>query len=229
MSGAREEPRISVNGLAEYLKASPERRRSIVKEQKRPSDFKVSRYRTARQTLRDAVSNGDLSLIGDAIAELQAADADSDYEAKNHELNIEALTRFGELVADDLMEEIGDLNAESTNRGAPKLEYAGVRISVWPEITLRGDYRNDEVVGGVFFHFSKSRELGDDVGKYIGTLIEEYLEMNELEDADKVSRRHSIVVDIPRGEFFTAPRYKTKRRRDIAAACEEIALRWQMV
>jgi hypothetical protein len=52
-SRIRETPRISVNKLAEYMVATPARRRGIIRDQKVKRDFIVARYQQVSQESRN--------------------------------------------------------------------------------------------------------------------------------------------------------------------------------
>ncbi len=51
-------PRVSINPLIAFVTATERRKKSIVKEQKKPSVFKVAPYATARAAMKKYVKGG---------------------------------------------------------------------------------------------------------------------------------------------------------------------------
>jgi len=51
-------PKVSANKLGEYMSASPSRRNEIVKNQKYPKGYVVTRYNDARRAIIDYFLNG---------------------------------------------------------------------------------------------------------------------------------------------------------------------------
>ena len=66
-------PRVSINLLVVFVEATERRKLSIVKEQKKPSLFKVAPYATARAAMKRYIKDGfDSECLYKAIANLQS-------------------------------------------------------------------------------------------------------------------------------------------------------------
>jgi len=73
MSRNRPNPRISITKLAEYMVATPSRRRSILRDQRYPPAFKAAKFRAAYAAIADVlVRGGDPHLIDAQIAAWRA-------------------------------------------------------------------------------------------------------------------------------------------------------------
>lgn len=217
-------PRISLNKLGEYTTATPVRRRGIVVDQKRPRDVVVARYRPAREATILAFEGGfDAGPIRDAIGALRNAPGDTDWQKQDIKLSAEALQSllgFTRDVATD------GLSVQRAARDLVPLVVEGVAVSVRPSLILRGRYRGMTVCGAVKFYFGKTHVLSEDAGFNAATILHQYVEEHLVRGNERVSPRHCMVVDVFAQAVHRAPRNYKRRRADVAAACQEIALRW---
>ena len=85
----RANPRMSLNKLGEYLTAAmPGRRRTIIKEQRKPKDFIVARYAQAEQAIKEYFTTHKPSTdqLRRAIASLSAMAHRESWEGQNADL-----------------------------------------------------------------------------------------------------------------------------------------------
>lgn len=223
----RTEPRISVNKLGEYLTASPVRRRRIVSDQKRPSDFIVARYREASEAINRFLLEGQSpDFLQAEIERISGIEPNTPWQAEDYALSSEAIESFldiyGDLPLDGCELERGDPEA------APLL-VAAVQVNVRPDAISRSTNRSGgQTVGAIKLYFPKTVSLSDDAGAYIATTLHQYV--NEYFSAyGSADYRRCHVVDVFGQQIFTAPQSFIRRRRDIEAACEEIARAWTVV
>ncbi len=224
----RDEPRISINQLAQYLVASPLRRRRIIAGQKRPPTFMVNWYEFAKNVIASFVVGGcaDEDLIVNEIDRLYAETPANAYEETRYRTNAEALTAFLESY-DEL--DFGGLAISVGDHDPPQLQISGVAVSVRPEFTLDGEYRRQPSVGALKLYFSKDQPLNDQTSRYITSVVHRYVA--EVIAADGVSAlpRHACVLDVFAGVLYTAPAATSRRFQELNAACQEIALWWPIV
>jgi hypothetical protein len=103
---------------------------------------------------------------------------------------------------------------------------AGVGVSVRPAVLLR--YRPaNRIVGAVHLALSKLVSLDANTAAYATTIVHQFVETT-LADT-KVDSSASFVIDVFARKIHVAPRAYKKRRKDLEAACEEIADRWAAV
>jgi hypothetical protein len=220
----RKAPRISVNKLGEYMTATPLRRRRIILDQQRPKAFIVPRYTEAQDAITKYLVR-DQRDVGGILSEIQRlglAPSATEWEAQRKRLCIEALERFLD-VAEDI-----DLSGQTVIAGGndqPRLQVGGLEVSVRPEVIVRGSSRSgDPACGALKLYFSKTIPLNLDGGEYVATLVHQFVDTHI--EPGKAEPRLCHVLDVFGGQVFTAPRAVARRRRDVWAACEEIARAW---
>ena len=219
-------PRISVNKLGEYMTATPLRRRRIIVDQQRPKTFIVPRYTEAQDAItKYLVRDGkDAEVLASEIERLSTAPSATEWEAQRKRLCAEALERFL-----DVVDEI-DLRDQTVTAGRNdqlRLQVGGLEISVRPEVILRGANRSGEAVGGALkLYFSKTIPLSQDGGEYVATLVHQFVDTHIT--PGHADPRLCQVIDVFGRRVFSAPRAIARRRRDLWAACEEIARAWEV-
>jgi hypothetical protein len=220
----RAEPRISVNKLAEYMVATPARRRGIIRGQKVRRDVVVARYLEVYAGIADCLLDREkIHEVYRRIDRLYRTTPKSAWELQNNQLSAEALEVFASFV-----DEI-DLSAYEVFRPAktmPLMPLAGVGVSVRPTVLLRRAGA-DHVVGAVHIALSKLLPFAVESGAYAATIVHQYVESVLAET--KVDPTDSFVVDVFARKVYVGPRSYKKRRKDLEAACEEIAQRWAAV
>lgn len=218
----RTKPRISVNKLAEYLTASPARRRAIVKEQKYPPTFRAIWYDAACTAIVQflcAEEPNEEALVNEIERLYTKKPANESEEAKLR-TNAEALEAFLDGYEQLTLDEF---KATPGVNDAAKIVIAEVELSVRPDVMLNGEVRGKSVGGAVKLYFSKETKLTDESAPYISALIHKFvLDKTKVEP----SRRHCQVFDVFGKRVDEAPASTKTRMRDIEAACEEIRLLW---
>ena len=132
----RKTPRISVNKLAEYLTASPAKRRSIVKDQKYPPTFRITWYEKATRAMVSFLSDPkrDDDALVQVIEKLYTQKAATENEQLKLNTNAQALEAFLESYS-DLDLGLGVVKQGDTDPA--KLSISGVELSVRPELLLQ--------------------------------------------------------------------------------------------
>ncbi|MFL5245728.1 MAG: hypothetical protein ACJ8FY_26835 [Gemmataceae bacterium] len=224
----RREPRISVNKLGEYMAASAMRRRRIVREQKTPPQFMVARYTEANEAITSFLASGarDDGILLKTIERLNDAEPKSEWDAQRLELCIEALENMLEIEDYSFLE---GACGEPARSDAPKLDIAGVAISVRPEVILNvPDGATNRTVGAVKLYLGKTIPLTEEAGAYVGTLVQLYV-VEALHAGEAADFKKCGVLDVFAQRFHAAPRAYITRRREIEAACQEISRAWAAV
>jgi hypothetical protein len=224
----RENPRISVNKLGEYLVANASRRRQILAEQKKPKTFLVTRYAQAEETITEYLldANRDEKILMSGIQTIAKKTAISEHEEEVNASCISAITGFM-----NMSDRIGTdgLHLRGRLGQSPKLAIAGVKISIRPEVFTDGfDKSGKKFCGALKLYFSKNRILTEKEGEYIATLLYHFLEQHHPQRA-KVMPAQCKILDVFHGAIHIAPKARVRRMEDIEAACEEINSRWDSV
>jgi len=223
----RTSPRISVNGLAEYLVAGAARRRRIVQEQKRPKNYQAPYYTDAEEAIVKFLASPerDFGVLDQAAAKLREVETVSrriEWELTRRAACTEALQACRKLASGDLFAGIAVTRAPQSPR---LLQIGGVGVSVRPEIFLASPDEKPRV-GGAKLFFSKNEALTEGRALYAGTILHQYLDTHQ-QRTGTVDYRHCLVIDVFAQKVFAAPRTYKRRRADIEAACLEITLAWE--
>jgi hypothetical protein len=219
-------PRISVNKLGEYMTATPLRRRRIIFDQQRPKTFIVPRYTEAQEAITKYLVGGkqDTALLASEIERLSGAPSATEWEAQRKRLCAEALERFLD-VADEI--DLSDQTLSAGGNDQPRLQVGGLDVSVRPEVIVRATNRSGEAAGGALkLYFSKTIPLNQEGGEYIAAMVYQFVDTHVT--PGHADSRICRVIDVFGGQFFTAPRAVARRRRELWAACEEIARAWEV-
>lgn len=224
MTEVRQTPRFSINKLVDYLTANAAKRRRIIEAQKRPVTFRLNWYESAQNTICNFLldQDRDESIISSEIEKLYSAIPENDQDESKNITNAEALESF--LEAYEKIDFNGLVLQRESNQ-CPKLRCGATDISVRPEIIAAGNYRNLPIVGGLKLYFSKDNRLDDNSSKYITAVLFKYLE-DHRSSKGSPNRSFTLVMDVFGGVVYNAPISRSRRFKDIDAACEEIALWW---
>lgn len=215
-------PRISLNKLGEYLTATPSRRKRIIEDQQDPKPFITKRYGAAREQIVDFLASNmaDDSIILQAAKNLKIPSGGTDFVEQDRAASSEAIHSFLEasekLNLDGLVVEPVSPSESST------MDVAGVTISMRPDAILK-DKVTGEVKGCVKLHFPKTTPLDAQGGEYVATALRVHLGNNST----AVDPNKCLVVDVPTKQVYSAPKAFKRKMNDIAAACEEIDVRWK--
>lgn len=223
---ARTKPKISINKLAEYLKASPARRQSIVRDQKYPSPIRAPYYNEAESAVLSFFErNKNYGVIEDAMLNLGQRAPETVHKAQMASSCLDALAAF----ADTGLDQIDGFDSVVLPRAhQPKLAFGDVEISVRPEVLLRRGQGPGASVGLLKLYFSKGDPLTDDTANFIATACCEYLTQH-LSGHGKPDLKSVLVLDVLAKKFYFAPRATKQRLKDIAAACGEISAVWKAI
>lgn len=229
--GYNPEPRLSANQLAEYLKASSTRRKSIVREAKFPKVAVVTRYRYARQSIVKYLCDDTRSLASlfESMADLQTrgqSPSATPWQKEDFNLSAEAVAGFQKAL-NSLKVTKFDCILALPNQ--PKLEISGVDISVSADIfTVRDDKDGTRRVGAVVLLFSKSEASAKGRAELcrVSALLAAQFAGKHLGHIGAVDPKMCASIDVFSGQSHEAPGSYIKALENIGNACEEVALRW---
>jgi hypothetical protein len=168
------QPRISVNKLAEFTAAKAARQRQILRDQKYPTEFKGMYYKESSEAIASCISSSleDLSGIYNAVSILEQAKPQKVGSQRRVNANLDALEAF-EGMLDDV-----DLKGISPSLGAafpPKLSCRNVEISVRPEIILRADGKGkNKLIGATKLYFVRTFTLSEDTAGTVSAVLQEW-------------------------------------------------------
>jgi hypothetical protein len=106
---------------------------------------------------------------------------------------------------------------------------AGVDISVRPEFEIVVPHSGETIrYGYLKLYIGKTHPISEESGKYAATTVHHFAALrHEMEQA--VDRKRCCLLDVFRERLHEAPKGFQLRRRQIEAACREIASQWRIL
>jgi hypothetical protein len=222
-----EQPRISVNKLAEFMTAKAARQRQILRDQKYPTDFKGMYYKEAGEAIAQSVASNleNFDSIDRAIRILEQTTTTKIGTQRRLDFNIDALETFRSMV--DSVDLKGSTPSLAPTT-APRLTIQNVEISVRPEIILRAEGRTGPLVGAVKLHFPRTFSISEDSSGYLSAVLQEWCKTHMADDG-AVSGPHCFVIDIGASKQCLGVKSTAARMREVAAVCQNIAALWPAI
>lgn len=227
-----QEPRISANKLAEYVIADPSRQKTILRDSKFARKVVILPYKRTRVCVAYAFAENSLDidkLVGRA-KEIEAennATGISDWQRNDNANSAGALKHLAAISP-----ELSWGKARMLHIRLGGLDIAGVKVSIQPELVFSFEHRNITKIGAVILNTAKGDEKSLDrrngahcVGDYLSSLVFQVL----LAKANKFGaplNTRCYAVDLFREKIYTAPVSYRKLNKNLEAACEMIASRW---
>ncbi len=229
--GLNPEPRLSANQLAEYLIASPTRRKSIVKEAKFPKTLLVARYDAARTGVSNFLADpmrkiAILVEALDALKERENKAAATTWVKDDCRLSAEAIKAFQKLYGNL---GLGKLDCKSVVTKQPKLSFNNVEISVSLDITTHCPKNGGgDSVGGIIILLSKTEQSTSARIERCKTsaVLAAMFAGEHLGYLGTPDPKICFALDIFGGRLVKAPATYKMKADNIAESCEEVALRW---
>ena len=215
------EPRFSVNKLGEYLTANSSRRKAIIKDQKYPSTFIVSKYKEVKQAIiKYIIKDYDEKVITEAIAKIKNSSSLKDTDKEN------SILALREILKTD-MPNLDGIKKTRYKDGNPKVNVDGLDVSINPDIILKKGNK----IGCLKIHVVKTEKnrLNEEARKLVGTMLYKFTETHVVSEAEEAEIKLCISIDCFGNSHDIAPKSNSRRWLNIHAACEEIVLRWPSV
>lgn len=219
------DPKISINKLAEYIVSKGKRQRQILSDQKFPSEYKGMYYREAAESIAMCLSSNleDLSSLERQKRILEQITADKIGTQRRIASNIDAIETF-ETMLDSI-----DLMGAELELGAHQAEpmmYSGVRVSVRPEIVLRGTGKGGrKLLGAAKLHFPRTFSLTEESAGYVSSVLQEYCKARLIDD-EEVYGPYCFVIDVGSGTIYPGVKSTVARLNDVTSECRNIAGLW---
>ncbi len=228
MPSRNDQPRISLNKLAEFMTArKPARRRSILKDQKFPTEYKGMYHREACEAIASCIASNleTVSALDRAVALLEQQSPEKIGTQRRLTQNADAIERFKTML-DGL-----DLKGATPRLGEtsqPKLAVHNVNISVRPEIILTGRGKSGPLAGAMKIHFPTTNPLDDEAGAYVSAVLQEWAKAF-LADEGEIYAPYCFVIDVGQAKIHSGVKATTARMKDVESACREIFALWPSI
>jgi len=224
------QPELSVNKLAEYIISKGARQRKLLRDRKYPDpDFQMGMYhREASEAVRKYIADGciDAVPVENSIAVLKQQTPEKLGTIRRLSANVDAMERFLDMLDDISITGTPELGAHT----AEKITIHGVKISVRPEIVVRGvGPKGRKLVGAIKLHFTKSFPMTDESAGYVSAMVQEFCRVHLLGPDETLYSEYCQVIDIGCGKVFPGVKSTTARMKDVAAECQNIAALWPTI
>jgi hypothetical protein len=232
----RASPQLSANQMAEYLSSSATstRRRGIIREARFPKTSQVAQYDRAREGLVNFLDDGTRSfrhLAGatEALERREIRPDATNWIKRDSRFSIEAIDAFQRSYNKLIFPK---LDCRAVRGSQPVLDMFPTKIGVTLDFTIHRPTKGGrDQIGAAIFLFSrgetssKSRvERSKTTAGLIFTHVSRFL--GGLGDPDPTI---CLAVDVFGGVAHTPPGTFSRKLRNVADACEEIAGQWKTV
>lgn len=221
---------MSANRLADYMAASEQAKRSILKACKYRPRARVIQHADAKESISDWVSSGGLDeeALKTRVEILRNGLQGSEFDNEVAEHNADYIERF--LAVKPSLPPSAQQVLKAGKM--PPLDLDGFNLSFSPNLLLRRvNRRNVPKMGVAFFRYSKGKALDPEVACWQGAISMGYLTTKlkqGLIDTD-AERDLCVAIDMWSGETHTAPTNAVYRFNEVRAVCAGIVERWNQI
>lgn len=220
------EPKISINELTKFVKASDAKKLSIVKGQKYPPIVPTSYYRPVVLALSKFIkSDFDTDIVLDAIEKLQGKVVDpKKKQATTKKANqIAALRQFLKM---EFPETFQSIKCSFSSPKVKACKLSDVNVVVAPEIIIRREVAGVKYIGAIKFDIHKD-ELDFSIGRQRASLIEYFLN-NFKNDDERVDKKYCLCVDVMHGNIYRPTHNIMEDMLILEEACGEVYKLWKI-
>ena len=221
-------PKISARKLAEFMAGSDIRGRTLVTESKYRPIARIIQHNEAKAAIGSFIRNG--SYDEDALrlkeTELRGRHAGTDFERNLYDHNADYIARFlkvrGQLDLPD---------AEIIAPGeTPAIQLNGVRVTFDLAFRLQRMTRTNKLKSGAgALRYQKGKASKPSDAEWHAALIHGYLMATGVEEPGEPETSLCLAVDAYAGKVYPAPTDAVTRFKNAAAACANIAERWDNI
>ena len=231
-SSERLDPRITANDLARYMVSSDTARLGIIRRSRNPQPPPIIRYRDARDPilvyLTDRSRSVNPLVAAEQMLEQRADDSsESSFRQDDARLSIEVLH-----AVQGMDNKLGGFDFHNAPAGQPKLDVAGVEVSIRADLLVHATSRGVDQIGAAVLRMTQDDAATDaararrrEMGLYVATLVRLHLDQN-IRSNRAPANRLCMSIDVQHGDVFTAPNSTTRRMNDLTSACQFIAAMW---
>jgi hypothetical protein len=222
-------PQMSVRSLADYMAASDQARRTVVRGCKYRAIAKIVQHDDAKLTIAKYMlgGGGDPEILTAAAEFIRNKLADDDFDAECNEHNADYIARFAKVVENVELPKGAELEA-SKQFAAQNLN--GVKVTFTPSLLVRrATKKNTLKTGALMLRYKKGAKLNPEVAAYQSSAIHGVLCLYGVPQDVEVDRALSFTLDAYSGTLYPAPGNAVSRFNNIKAACATIAEAWDNI
>lgn len=218
-------PQITARFLADYMAASEQAKRTIVRDCKYRPIARLLQHDEAKIAVAKHIRSGgdDTTALSDAAQKLRDRIADDSFERSLYDSNADYIDRFAK-VSGDLV--LPDAELLVPGKGVA-LSMADVKVTSEIHFRLRRLTKTNKVrVGAAMLRYGKNKALSPDVAEWQSAFLFGLLGVVPPEDGAQAEHKLCLTVDAYAGKAYEAPTNAAQRFKNMEAACASIAERW---
>jgi hypothetical protein len=220
-------PQIDIRHLADYMAASRQSQRRVVRDCKYRRIARVIQHTEARTIIYNYIRSGeaDPQKLLDRAAFVREKLADDDFESETNDHNADYIERFAASQITVVLP-----RAEiSPRRDITPIDINGLSVRFGHHLFLhRTTTTNKQRIGAVL-RYAKGEILAIDVAEWQAAGMFGFLRMVYEAEAAEPERKLCIVLDAYAGKTHLAPGNSVYRFNEMKAACADIAERWPAI
>ncbi len=219
------EPNISLNKFAEYNQAKKAaKRQQILHNAKFPQDRDYPPYYGAvKKYILNFFIEGDVNELNKALAVIKARKSKSkdDFIHRDNKASTTLINNAKKLELPKIPKGAYYVKNDLKNKF---LNVEGLKIIMFPELLIFNS--DDQLIGGVKFHHSKSPPLEEASLLDVGLLLFNSLNKEYPEFVDYIDRKYCYGVDVSTANIVRSPKSFKQREKDLSGSCREIVSLW---
>ena len=221
-------PQISARYLADYMAASDQARRTILKKCKYQSIVPLTQHKDAKINIANhlRIAKGDNEDLGGKIELVSRKMVHSNFEAEQLQHNVDYLKRFSRIVDNIILP-----NAELL----PVQKFAaafinGTKVNFSPDLLVMRTTRTNAIrIGAISFRYAKGKPLNPEVAAFQAAYSFGHLRNTPFAPEADPEHKLCIVLDNYTGTPHQAPGNSIYEYNNMSAACATIADAWDAI
>jgi hypothetical protein len=222
-------PQISARYLADYMSASETAKRTIIRGCKYQPIAKIVQHNKAKAAISQFISSGagEIIALTERAEQLRNMMADDEFDRLVLDHNADYLDRFATSQSTVIIPAAERLAA---GKHGP-ITLSNVKVSAEIHFRLRRVVAktNQVRVGAGMLRYAKNRPLNSEAAAWQSAFLLGYLGMTGSDPSESPEAKLCITVDAFSGVGYPAPGNSASRFKNMEAACESIAERWDNI
>ncbi len=218
-------PQISARYLADYMAASEQAARTIVRKCKYQAIARVVQHDEAKLAASTFISGGGTDMDGLLAKAQKLRDriTEDDFERSVWDHNADYIERLAKVFPGLKLPK-----AELMPPGnCPAINVNGVKVTAEVHFRLRRLTKTNKVrIGAGMFRYAKGTPLPTGVAEWQSAFLFGYLHLIPIEENAEPELKLCLTVDAQAGVWHPAPTDSISRFKNMQAACATIAERW---
>lgn len=224
-----EKPRMSVRFLADYMAASDQVRRTILRDCKYRATARMVQHDDAKLAISKYMLHGctDPEILNVEAEYIRNKLADDQFDTDCNDVNADYVERFAKVVEDIELPK-GAQWEQSKPFAAQDIN--GLKVTFAPSLlTRRTTRQNTTKRGAMMLRYAKGTTLRGEVGAFQSSVIHGLLNMYGTAEDEQIDGKLCLTICGHSGTMHPAPTNCVSRFNNTKAACATIAEQWDKI